>query len=112
LIGPSRTAQPHPQIVEHLIRDINSKPFHCNSLVAMASWNTRARDHVTTHMLVPHYLFIYPTSGDSDPLQAARRRILRTCPGQSLGVLKIGSPEVSLYAVFTVRQDCRAAIPH
>jgi hypothetical protein len=31
---------------------------------------------------------------------------------KTLGVLKIGSPEVSLYAVFTVRQDCRAAIPH
>jgi hypothetical protein len=57
-------------------------------------------------MLAPHYLFIYPTSGDSDPLRAAR------LPWPKLGVLKIGSPEVSRYAVFIMRQDCRAAIPH
>jgi hypothetical protein len=39
-------------------------------------------------------LFIYPTSRDSDPLRAAR------LSWPKLGVLKIGSPEVSRYAVF------------
>ena len=38
LIGPSRMAQPCPQIVEHLIRDMNPKRFHYNkSLLAIAS---------------------------------------------------------------------------
>ena len=37
LVGPSCVAQPCPQIVEHLIRDVNPKRFHYNkSLLAMA----------------------------------------------------------------------------
>jgi hypothetical protein len=28
LVGPSRTTQPHPQVVEHLVRDMNPKPLH------------------------------------------------------------------------------------
>src|SRR5215831_7061752 len=37
LVGPSRMAQPCPQIVEHLIRDVNPKRFHYNnSLLPMA----------------------------------------------------------------------------
>jgi len=36
LIGPSRMAQPYPQIVEYLIRDMNPKRFHY-TLLAMAS---------------------------------------------------------------------------
>jgi hypothetical protein len=35
-------------------------------------------------MHAPDYLFIYPIFGDFDPLRAARRRILRTCPGLKL----------------------------
>ena len=38
LVRPSRMAQPCPQIVEHLIRDMNSKRFHDNKpLLAIAS---------------------------------------------------------------------------
>src|SRR6516225_6053818 len=37
LVGPSCLVQPCPQIVEHLIRDVNPKRFHYNnSLFAMA----------------------------------------------------------------------------
>src|SRR5437870_4507650 len=44
LVWPSRMAQPCPQIVEHLIRDMNPKRFHYNkSLLAIAS-DERAGD--------------------------------------------------------------------
>jgi hypothetical protein len=37
-------AQPYPQIVEHLIRDMNPKRFHSdNSLLAMASGQPNAQ---------------------------------------------------------------------
>ena len=32
LVGPSRMSQSFPQIVEHFIRDMNSKRFHYNKL--------------------------------------------------------------------------------
>ena len=38
LVRPSRVAQPYPQIIEHFIRDMNPKWFHCNnSLLVVAS---------------------------------------------------------------------------
>jgi hypothetical protein len=37
-------AQAYSQIIEHLIRDLNAKPFHSNnSLIAMASAQPNAR---------------------------------------------------------------------
>ena len=43
LVGPSRTAQPYPQIVEHVIRDMNPKWFHYdNSTLAIARRVERA----------------------------------------------------------------------
>jgi len=37
LVGPPCSAQPYPQIVEHLIRDMNPKWFHQKLLLAVAS---------------------------------------------------------------------------
>jgi hypothetical protein len=64
-------------------------------------------------MHAPDYLFIYPnlwrfrSAAGGAPPDIAHLSWLKT-----LGVLKIGSPEVSLHAVFTARQGCRASIPH
>src|SRR5215472_5224608 len=37
LVGPSCLAQPCPQIVEHLIRDVNPKRFHYNNSLLAAT---------------------------------------------------------------------------
>src|SRR5271157_1209443 len=51
LVGPSRMAQPCPQIVKHLICDMNPKRFHCNnSLLAMASVQPNARVFAPNHL--------------------------------------------------------------
>jgi hypothetical protein len=49
LIGPSRTAQPYPQIVEYPIRDMNPKRFHYK-LLAMASRTPRAAGYFNTYV--------------------------------------------------------------
>ena len=56
LVGPSCMMQPCPQIVEHLIRNMNPKRFHYNnSLSATASGQSNPRaslDHLDWNILV------------------------------------------------------------